>query len=163
MNKGILWGVGLVAILLVLWYGFSSYLGGMDGDNAGTTWLDGETSFELGDVEYGGGLVTTTLALTNSADEAVTIEDIFSNCGCTSAVINHGPHTIGPFGMPGHDDLATVGTLDWSILPGDEFTAKVTFDPAAHGESSIGESVERKVTIETDKGSGEITFTAHIV
>lgn len=157
MGKGTWWILGIIVVLAIVWFVFLNV-----DQTVEAKWLDGETSFELGDVEYSGGLVSTTLAFTNNSVDEVKIEDVFSNCSCTVAVISHGPHTIGPFGMPGHD-LDEVGELDWSILPGDDFTVKITFDPAAHGEESIGDNVERKVTIQTDMGNGEIIFMAHII
>lgn len=159
--KNTLWIVGVIIIIGLAWMAW-----GGTAPSANASWMDGEATFDLGDTEFTGGLIDTTLTFTHSGEEAVTITDIYSNCGCTEATVVHGPHTIGPFGMAGHgSSMSEAGgeALDWSIAPTDDFTVKITFDPATHGEESIGDRVERKVTIQTNKGDGVITFKAHIV
>ena len=119
-----------------------------------------ETSFDFGQVEINGGLVSHDFTVSNSGAETVTVKKIYTSCMCTTAVwIDPDGQTAGPFGMPGHGSIPTIKE---TLAPNDAATVAVTFDPAAHGPSGIGR-VERLIYLETDNAEPLILkFTVNV-
>ncbi|MBI5913576.1 DUF1573 domain-containing protein [Candidatus Azambacteria bacterium] len=69
------------------------------------------SEYDFGKITKGGGKVSTTFALTNTGKDALTVGDIVTSCGCTSA------------------------TIDKTSVPaGERATVTVTFDPNFHEE-----------------------------
>lgn len=66
---------------------------------------------------------------------------------CTNVFLLIDGEREGPFGMPGHGILRSVGRV---LQPGAESTLEVQFDPNAHGPAGVG-LIQRTVAIE---GSG---------
>ena len=65
---------------------------------------------------------------------------------CTSAILRTASKNLGPFGMPGHGLVPSLGMI---INPDEEFQVETIFNPAAHGPAGVG-PIERSVIIESD-------------
>ncbi|MBI2446486.1 MAG: DUF1573 domain-containing protein [Parcubacteria group bacterium] len=105
-----------------------------------------ETDYDFGNVGIKNGLVTHKYILENTSGKTVKIGEVSTSCMCTSAKIEIGSKTYGPFGMPGHGGgLTKAGVF---VNSGEKVIIEATFDPAAHGPAGIGE-VQREIYIDT--------------
>jgi len=105
--------------------------------------------YDLGNVEYSGGIVQREARLENRGEENLKISSIKTSCGCTEAQIIRGGNKSKKFGM--HPN-----TLTWSetIPPGEEATLRIFYDPAAHGPEGIG-PFRRAIWIESSDSDQE--------
>lgn len=83
--------------------------------------------YDFGIIPAAGGIVETTFSLVNRGDKIVRIEDVSTTCGCTSATISKK-----------------------AILPGEDVSLKVSFDPNFHKEPEGRFS--RTVLLQTSEG-----------
>ncbi len=95
-----------------------------------------KTQYNFGIISKKDGLVETTFSLSNKGDKTVTIEEITTSCGCTSAEV---PKKI--------------------IQPGETVPLEVTFDPDFHKEPPG--KFSRTVFVQTSEGI-ELETKIHI-
>ncbi len=100
-----------------------------------------ETEYDFGIIAMGDGLVSHPFEVTNAGTEKVSIEKVYTSCGCTTASIQNYTFT-----MPGHGGDSVV---DITVEPGESFIVDVVYDPAAHGPSGVG-FAQRSVYLETN-------------
>ena len=106
-----------------------------------------ETVFDFGNVPMYGGKVKHSFHLKNISQVPVKISKIYTSCMCTEATLISGQSKKGPFGMPGHNGLASFANQE--IGAGEIATMEVEVDPAAHGPQGTGPA-KKVVYIETD-------------
>lgn len=117
-------------------------------------------SMDLGDVPYGGGIISKTFDIKNSSDNAITLRKITTSCMCTTAKFSIDGKESKFYGMEMNGDLNPI--IDYEV-PADA-TAQVTFDfdPAAHGPQGIG-PFDRVITLFFDNGYEELKFNGKVV
>jgi len=94
------------------------------------------------------GKVTHQFKIKNTSSEAVIINKIYTSCMCTTAMLTIGDKQLGPYGMPGHEDIPRI---DQMVNPNEEVTIDAVFDPSAHGPAGIGQ-IQRTITLENNAG-----------
>lgn len=97
-------------------------------------------------ISMANGKVSHVFKITNSGAADVKIKRIYTSCMCTTATLTTREGVVGPFGMPGHTAIPIISQL---IIPNEEASIEVTFDPAAHGPEGAGKA-RRIVYVETD-------------
>lgn len=140
--SGTLTVVGLTVALLFI------FVFGNNGSTAGEIVLSpGE--YDLGNVPYGGGIVTREFKLENRGESPLKINSIKTSCGCTEAQLIYNRGESKKFGM-------NPNNLVWSqtIGSGEQATLKVFYDPAAHGPEGVG-PFRRKIWITSTDSSNE--------
>lgn len=111
------------------------------------------TSYDWGNIPYGGGVVQKIFTIKNSGTETLKLFNVKTSCHCTKAYVTVNGSSSPNFGM---DSLSS-----WTgeVEPGKEAELTVVFDPAYHGPSGIG-PITRFVSVETnDRANSKITFT----
>lgn len=107
-----------------------------------------ESFYDFGEIPITGGIVETEYTLTNTGEEPVTIDKVYTSCMCTTASIVESDGTEkGKFGMPGHKGQLTFANS--VVNPGESIAVKAMYDPAAHGPSGVG-LAQRSIYLETD-------------
>lgn len=114
----------------------------------------GPTLFDFGQISMFKGKVNTEFKVTNTTGKDVTITRLTTSCMCTSAYIEGGTATKGPFGMPGHG--GPVPPADELVKAGESRVIRVVYDPNAHGPAGVG-SIDRFIELSDDAG-GVIRF-----
>jgi len=104
-----------------------------------------ETAYDFGNLSMAAGKVMHGFKIKNTSDKPVVINKFYTSCMCTEATLEVGGKKIGPYGMPGHTSIPTIGER---LAPGAEATIDVDFDPAAHGPAGVGH-IERVIYIES--------------
>lgn len=118
-----------------------------------------DSHYDFGTISMAAGEVKYRYQIKNDTAGPVTIEKIYTSCMCTTATLELGDQTFGPYGMPGHGFSPRIGE---SLAAGASATVEVIFDPAAHGPAGVGR-IERLVAIETDAGDPlELSFAATV-
>lgn len=121
--------------------------------------VQGVRTYDFGKVSMANGDVKHTFAMQNNTDRSINIQEIYTSCMCTTALLMTNGKAFGPYGMPGHGLSAKINQ---TIQPQEEFTIETTFDPAAHGPAGIGK-VTRSIIIERDGGEKiELLFNATV-
>ena len=119
--------------------------------------------YDAGQVPINGGLVKKTFEVKNSGIGALKIENIWTSCMCTKAVLKVGDKTSPEFGMPEHGSSPAF----WSeeIKAGETAELEVIFDPLAHGPQGIGQIVRAVylATNDPEKTKAEILFSANVI
>lgn len=120
------------------------------------------TSYDLGEVPIGGGIVTKEYSIKNTTDKTIKIKKIATSCMCTTASFQTGDRITKFFGMEGHGDANPPVNIE--IGAGQEGKVIVEFDPAAHGPEGTG-SFDRAIwlTFSDPGGIKELTFTGSVV
>lgn len=108
----------------------------------------GDSEYNFGQISMAAGKVSHLFSLRNRSPEPVVIEKIYTSCMCTEAQLSIAGQTTGPYGMAGHGLLRPVNR---TVQPGENFTVKVIFDPAAHGPAGLG-PFERTVYVQEPSG-----------
>lgn len=106
-----------------------------------------EKSFDFGIISMAKGKVNHTFKIKNTGSSPIKISKIYTSCMCTEATLVNGASRKGPFGMPGHDGVASK--LNEMVDPGQEIMMDVFVDPAAHGPQGTGPA-KKVVYVETD-------------
>jgi hypothetical protein len=98
-------------------------------------------SFEFGDV-VNGTIVEKDISITNRGRAPLTLEEIATSCGCTTAEVN----------------LTT-------IQPGESAVLHIEFDSGAHGPEMTGELMREVFMRTNDPQSPEVlvTFTVNVI
>lgn len=117
----------------------------------------GETEYDFGTVPITGGVLKKTFEIKNSGDGDLVIGPIWTSCHCTSAVFKWNGKQSPEFNMI---------KVPWSqkLAPSETGQIEVTFDPAFHGPSGIGEAV-RAIFFETNdhqNKSSEVRIAANV-
>ncbi len=143
----ILLGFIVLVVVGLVWFGNrpgTKTPAAIDGAYGGTLTVK-ESKYDFGTVSMAKGLVSKEFILENQSKDSVAIGEVYTSCMCTSAELEVGGKSAGPFGMPGHG-LAPKANL--IVAPGEKLTVKTIFDPAAHGPAGVG-PIERQVVIST--------------
>lgn len=121
-----------------------------------------ESSFDWGEINYDGGLVTHNFKIKNSGEKDLEIANMVTSCMCTQAYFK-GPMGESPkFGMKG---MSKPSSYKGILAPGEEGEIIVEFDPAYHGPTGVGK-MERIISWETNdpqKPYGEVTLYGNVV
>lgn len=121
---------------------------------------DDSLSYDWGDINIMGGLVTHDFDFKNSGDGDVVINGAATSCMCTTAQLEFADENYSPkFGLHSNP-------TNWSsaLKSGEEFEVLVTFDPLAHGLDATG-PVTRLVyvTIEGQEDPIEIKLFGNVL
>ena len=114
----------------------------------GTLTLEETSNYDFGTISMAAGKVTHQFKIKNTSSEAVIINKIYTSCMCTTAMLTIGDKQLGPYGMPGHEDIPRI---DQMVNPNEEVTIDAVFDPSAHGPAGIGQ-IQRTITLENNAG-----------
>lgn len=128
-------------------------------EQSGTLTVD-EGFFSFGNISMANGPVTKMVRVSNSGNETLIIQKLYTSCMCTSVTLSSGEKRIGPFGMPGH---GLIPSFREELKPGQSAEVEIIFDPAAHGPAGIGR-IQRVVTLEHSGTStaSKISFDAMV-
>ena len=107
-----------------------------------------EGQFDFGSVSMAKGKVLHEFKMKNTTEADITIGKLYTSCMCTTATLEMGGKKFGPYGMPGHGFVPSIGEV---IRPGEEATVSAVFDPAAHGPAGVGR-IERSIIVENSAG-----------
>lgn len=119
--------------------------------------VEESNNYDFGSISMKAGNVTHQFKIRNTGTEGITINKMYTSCMCTTAKLFIGNKQFGPYGMPGHGAIPTIGQ---TVNPNEEAMVEVVFDPAAHGPAGVGRIV-RNITIENSAGHPvELTFSA---
>lgn len=117
-------------------------------------------SINLGQVAYGGGIVSKTFEVKNVSGKPMKLRKITTSCMCTTAKVKIGSHETKFYGMEMSGDLNPLVDLGF---PADGVaTVTFDFDPAAHGPQGLG-LFDRVVTLYFDAGYKELRFNGEVV
>lgn len=146
-------GVGVVVVLLGVFLFFSSSpTAGNQSTNTSSVKSSvlqaSEQAFDFGTISMAKGKVIKNFKIKNPTDQPVVLRKLYTSCMCTSASVSAGGVRKGPFGMPGHGSVPTIGV---TVGGGEEAEIEVIFDPAAHGPAGVG-PIARNVFVETTDG-----------
>lgn len=133
---GIAWGVGIVALFVLLGTD-GSKIGITSDTSAGVVELD-SNSYDFGTIDIFGGDVTADFILTNTGNEAVTVLSGTTSCGCTEG-------QLGGYRFGMHAPMG--GRV--AIGPGESEVLTAIYDPLAHGPDATGR-VTREIILDTD-------------
>lgn len=111
--------------------------------------VSNDSSFDFGVISMARGKVSREFSFVNSGEESLAINQIYTSCMCTTAVLDLAGRKFGPFGMPGHGFSAPIKA---EVGPNEAGKLNVVFDPAAHGPTGVG-PVERIVYVKTEDGA----------
>lgn len=160
--------IGIIVFTVFLIVGLALWQGGKDGDEqtqplaqvAGVQ-INPET-YDLGNVDLNGGLVTKEYEVKNETDQTMKIKKIVTTCMCTEAKVSVGDKESRFFGMEHPGDRNPP--LNYEIPPGGAAKVTVTFDPAAHGPQGVG-PFDRVVILTFSEPAGikNLTFSGTVV
>lgn len=105
--------------------------------------------YDFGDISIAKGTVKHDYEIKNTGSGDLKIDNIWTSCHCTTAVLKVGDKESPVFGMDGH-------SFGWSqkIAPGEKGRLEVIFDPAFHGPQGIGAAV-REIYLSTNDSQNE--------
>ena len=168
MGKDIKIFIGIIGFTVLLIVGLAYWQGGNDTNEqtqplahvAGVQ-ISPET-YELGDVDLNGGLVTREYKVKNDTDQTMKLKKIVTSCMCTQAKVSVGDKGSRFFDMEHPGDRNPP--INYEIPPGGNAKVTVNFDPAAHGPQGVG-PFERVVTLTFSEPAGvkELTFNGTVV
>lgn len=120
------------------------------------------TSYDLGEVPIGGGIVTKEYSIKNTTDKTIKLKKIATSCMCTTASVDIGGKSTKFFGMEGYGDANPPVNIE--IGNDQEAKVIVKFDPAAHGPEGTG-PFDRVVwlTFSDPGGIKELSFSGTVV
>ncbi len=160
VNKNI---IGIVAGILILggliWIARpdAQSTSSAPASSSGTLTVEEANNYDFGTISMAEGIVKHQFKIKNTSTEAVNIEKMYTSCMCTTAALAIGGKQFGPYGMPGH---GFIPRINQTLVPNEEATVEVVFDPAAHGPAGVGR-IERIITIENNAGQPlELQFAA---
>lgn len=117
-------------------------------------------SMNIGQVAYGGGIVSKSFDIKNTSDKSIKLRKITTSCMCTTAKVKIGNKETKLYGMEMNGDLNPL--IDFDIPAGATAQVIFDFDPAAHGPQGIG-PIDRMVTLFFDAGFKELKFNGEVV
>ncbi len=118
-----------------------------------------ELNFDFGTISMAAGKVTHDYKIKNGGTDQAVISKMYTSCMCTTALLQIDDKKFGPFGMPGHGSVPSIGE---KLPPGKEAVVSAVFDPAAHGPAGVGR-IQRSIRLETDSGKFlDLQFSAMV-
>lgn len=114
----------------------------------------------LGQVAYGGGIVSKSFEIKNTSASSVKLRKITTSCMCTQAKVVIGGKETKFYGMEMNGDLNPL--VDYDLPAGATAQVIFDFDPAAHGPQGIG-AVDRVITVFFDVGYKNLEFDGEVV
>lgn len=117
------------------------------------------TSFDWGNIDYGGGDVTAEFSINNPGSGTLSLSEVSTSCMCTTAQVIINENKSPYFGM--HQKSSWIG----QIPPGGQAKLKIVFDPAFHGPSGVG-PVTRQIVMKTndpDHPKLEFNLTGNVI
>jgi len=106
-----------------------------------------EVTKDIGTVSMKKGVVPIPYELTNTGNEPVAINKLYTSCMCTRAQIRGKEGKASGWGnMQGHGGGAI--NPNWTVDAGETITVVAEFDPNAHGPEGVG-PIQRVVILET--------------
>lgn len=114
----------------------------------------------LGQVAYGGGIVSKSFDIKNTSGKSIKLRKITTSCMCTTAKVRIGDKETRLFGMEMNGDLNPL--VDHDLPAGATAQVIFNFDPAAHGPQGIG-AVDRVITVFFDVGYKNLEFDGEVV
>lgn len=118
-----------------------------------------ETFHDFGTISMKNGKVSNIFKVKNIKSDPISLTRLYTSCMCTEAKLYIAGKTEGPFGMLGHGFVPKFEDL---LLPNQEASVEVIFDPNAHGPAGVG-VIERTVTLEGQEGKLiELNFKANV-
>ncbi len=138
----------LAVILIVAGFYLSSSGGGGNASGSPAIRID-PTEHDFGDVSVAGGVVKTSMTITNAGDGNLVLSDMETSCGCTSATVEKDGKEGPAFGMKMHGN-----PRGWSetLAPGETALLNVYYDPTVHLD--LRGPVTRGITVySNDKNS----------
>ena len=124
-----------------------------------------KSSYSFGTISMNDGTVETFYELTNTGNEDIFVQELFTSCMCTKAQLILADDTqTGLYGMKGHG-----GQNDFyvgkTIKSGETVKVKAIFDPNAHGPQGVG-TIKRNITLSTnlkDNPNIQFSFDAEVI
>lgn len=113
---------------------------------------------DVGNVPINGGLIKKDFEIKNSGSGNLKIDDIWTSCHCTTAILKVGDKESPKFGMD------HAGFWSQILAPGQTAQLEVIFDPAFHGPEGIGPAV-REIYISTNDSKNKtesVMLTANV-
>ncbi len=114
--------------------------------------------YDIGDVPIGGGLVKRAYEIKNIGNGDLKIDDIWTSCHCTTAILKVAGKESPEFGMD------HAGFWSQIIAPGETGQLEVIFNPAFHGPQGVGPAV-REIYLSTNDPQNKrpvVTLTANV-
>lgn len=121
-----------------------------------------ESTFDWGEIDYDGGLVTHNFKIKNSGEKDLEIANMVTSCMCTKAYFKSPMGESPKFGMKG---MSRPSSYKGILKPGEEGEIIVEFDPAYHGPTDVGK-MERVISWETNdptKPYGEVILYGNVI
>jgi hypothetical protein len=114
-----------------------------------------ETQYDFGTISLDN--VSHTFMAKNVGEGPLTIEQVSTSCGCTSAQLKKDGKASARFGM----DHGNLPRANMTLEPGEETEIVVTYNPLAHGLNRAAGYFNRIVYLKTDnpKKEHELTVT----
>ena len=130
-----------------------------------STYTVDKNTFSFGIISMNDGTVETFYELTNTGNEDIFVQELFTSCMCTKAQLILADDTqTGLYGMKGHG-----GQNDFyvgkTIKSGETVKVKAIFDPNAHGPQGVG-TIKRNITLSTnlkDNPNIQFSFDAEVI
>ena len=130
-----------------------------------STYTVDKNTFSFGTISMKDGTVETFYELTNTGNEDIFVQELFTSCMCTKAQLILADDTqTGLYGMKGHG-----GQNDFyvgkTIKSGETVKVKAIFDPNAHGPQGVG-TIKRNITLSTnlkDNPNIQFSFDAEVI
>lgn len=114
----------------------------------------------LGQVAYGGGIVSKSFDIKNTSDKSIKLRKITTSCMCTTAKVKIGSKETKLYGMEMNGDLNPL--IDYDLPAGEVAQVIFDFDPAAHGPQGVG-AFDRVITVFFDVGYKNLEFDGEVV
>ncbi len=169
MGNDIKMYVAVIGITMLIVFGFALSQGSKNTNETSTQSLAqvagiqiSPETYELGNVELNGGLVTKEYEVKNDTDQTMKLKKIVTSCMCTEAKVSVGDKESKFFGMEHPTDRNP--SINYEIPPGESAKVTVSFDPAAHGPQGTG-PFDRVVTLTFSEPAGikKLTFNGTVV
>jgi len=159
---------GVIGVTVLLIVGLASLAGGEDTAEQTLSLAQiagiqiSPESYDLGNVNLNGGLVTKEYEVKNETDQTMRLQKLVTSCMCTKAKISVGDKESRFFGMEHPGDRNPP--INYEVLPGEVAKVTVSFDPAAHGPQGTG-PFDRVVTLAFGEPAGvkKLTFSGTVV
>lgn len=113
---------------------------------------------DAGNVPINGGLVKKDFEIKNTGSGDLKIDDIWTSCHCTRAVLKVAGKESPEFGMD------HAGFWSQTLASGETAQLEVIFDPAFHGPQGVGPAV-REIYLSTNDPQNKkaaVTLTANV-
>lgn len=118
-----------------------------------TKFTTGTKTHSWEEIDINSGKVNHSFLIKNKGKDTLKLYNLKTSCACTTAKLIKEGETSPIFGMH------TKSSYTMSLNPGETASLSVTFDPAYHGPSGIGD-VTRQIALETkDPSNPEVTYT----